>query len=123
NPFFPMALGTIAKHGTLDVPMPEGPDMFDYADENRARGDLGEIGFSNIEVQALPMVSRSDDVNFLVDGLKYSTVRTKITLDAQTPEVREAIFADLAQQTEALKTPEGDYALAFHATCVCGQKP
>ena len=123
NPFFSMALGTVAKHGTLDVPMPPGPDMFAYADEDTAHHDLGEIGYTGIEVHALPMLGHSDDPDFLVNALQYSTVRTKITLDAQTPEALEAIFADLKQQTEALKTPEGDYAMAFHATCVSGHKP
>lgn len=123
NPFFPMALGTIAKHGTLDVPMPTGPDMFDYADPERAQADLGEIGFQDVAVTALPLEARSEDVGFLVEALKYSTVRTKITLDAQTPEAREAVFADLLQQTEALKTPEGDYGLPFHVTCVGARKP
>ena len=123
NPFFSMALGAVAKLGTLDVPMPPGPDMFAYADENRARGDLKDVGFTDVEIHALPIVGRSNDPNFLVDALKYSSVRTKITLDAQTPDAREAIFADLKLQTESLKTPDGDYALPFHATCVSARKP
>ncbi len=123
NPFFSMALSTIAKHGTLDVPLPPAPDIFDYADENRARDDLTNIGFSDIKVRALPIKCRSDDPDFLVSALKFSTVRTKMTLDAQTPVAREAIFADLKQQTEALKSLDGDYALDFHATCISARKP
>jgi hypothetical protein len=118
-----MALSTIAKHGTLDLPLPPAPDIFDYADENRAHGDLTDIGFSDIEVRALPMECRSNDPDFLVNLLKFSTVRTKMTLDAQTPVAREAIFADLKQQTEALKSLDGDYALDFHATCISARKP
>ena len=123
NPFFSMALNTVAKHGTLDVPMPPGPEMFAYADEDLARRDLDEIGYVDVVGRPLPMLGRNDDPDFLVNALQYSTVRTKITLDAQTPEALEAIFDDLKQQTEALKTPEGDYAMAFHSTCVSGRKP
>ena len=118
-----MALSTVAKHGTLDVPMPPGPEMFAYADEDLVHRDLDEIGYVDVVVRPLRMLGRNDDPDFLVNALQYSTVRTKITLDAQTPEALEAIFDDLKQQTEALKTPEGDYAMAFHSTCVSGRKP
>jgi len=123
NPFFTMALGTIAKHGTLDVPIPAGPDMFYYADPGHAQSDLSEIGFKDITVDALPLEARSDDLGFLVDTLKYSAVRTKIILDAQTPEAKEAVFADLREQTEALKTAAGDYLIPLHMTVVAARKP
>jgi ubiquinone/menaquinone biosynthesis C-methylase UbiE len=123
NPFFNMAMSTIAKHGTLDVAMPPGPQMFGYADGSRAKRELTDIGFIDIKVNALPLIGRSDDPQFLVDSLKHSTVRTKMALDAQTPEALEAIFLDLRHQTNALKTPDGDYALDFHATAVSASTP
>ena len=100
NPFSNMAMSTIAKYGTLDVGMPPGPQMFDYADETRAHRELTDIGFIDIKVNAFPLIGRSDVSQFLVDSSKHSTVQTKMALATQTPEAFEAIFLDLRHQTQ-----------------------
>ncbi len=122
NPFFALAFGSIQKHGTLDVDVPQGPDIFAFADHEVARRTLEAAGFTAVEARDIDIACRFDDPEWLVDTIKYSTVRIKMVLDAHTEKARQAIYEELRAQTENLRVSEGGYLLPFSAVCVGARK-
>src|SRR5262245_60871608 len=52
---FAIVLRSIEQHGRLDVPLPEGPPFFRFADADECRRVLGKAGFTDTMVRELPM--------------------------------------------------------------------
>lgn len=90
-PFFGIVFGAVVEHGSLDVDIPDGPDMFRFAVESEAVETLSRLGFSEVTVTTIPLTARLDQPSDAIDLLLKSTVRTRSLVEAQTPEARAAI--------------------------------
>lgn len=92
NPFFAVALGSIAKAGDLSVPLPDGVDMFAWAELEACDELLSAAGFGTCQrVDASLSLTTSDGPGTMVDFLKNASVRSRALYQAQTAEAREAI--------------------------------
>jgi SAM-dependent methyltransferase len=103
---FAIVLDAIAAHGRTDVPMPEGPPFFRFADHDECRRVLGAGGFSDTAVRELPMRWRLPTPGALIDAFLEGGVRTRGLLRAQTPEALSAIRE--AARGEAARYAHGD---------------
>ena len=107
NPFFAIALGSIAAHGSLDVPLPEGVDMFSWADDAVCAELFASTGFGQHDRTEIPIVTVSDDGPAAVlDVLENASVRSRALFQAQTEEARAAIREGLAERLEPFR--DGD---------------
>jgi len=88
---FAIVLQAIEKHGRLDVPLPEGPPFFRFADPDECRRVLGAAGFTKVVVRELPMRWRLPGPDALLDAFLEGGVRTRGLLRAQTPDALAAI--------------------------------
>jgi len=98
---FAMVLDAIQAHGRMDVPLPEGPPFFRFADPAESRRTLIAAGFPHPEVRELPLRWRLPSADALVDAFWEGGVRTRGMLRAQTPAalmaIREATAAAAAR--------------------------
>src|SRR5262245_6421712 len=90
---FAIVLASIEAHGTLDVPLPEGPPFFRFADPAEGRRAMEAAGFTSVAVRELPMRWRLPSPDALLDAFLEGGVRTRGLLRAQTPEALAAIRA------------------------------
>lgn len=88
---FAIVLDSIAAHGRTDVPLPEGPPFFRFADHDECRRVLAATGFRDTAVRELPMRWRLLSPGALIDAFLEGGVRTRGLLRAQTPEALDAI--------------------------------
>jgi SAM-dependent methyltransferase len=88
---FTIVLDAIEAHGRMDVPLPEGPPFFRFADHDECRRVLAASGFGDAAVRELPMRWRLPAPEALLDAFLEGGVRTRGLLRAQAPGALEAI--------------------------------
>jgi SAM-dependent methyltransferase len=104
---FAIMLQAIEKHGRMDVPLPEGPPFFRFADPDECRRVLGAAGFTRVMVRELPMRWRLPGPDALMDSFLEGGVRTRGLLRAQTPEALAAIRATARREAARYGRDEG----------------
>jgi len=123
NPFFGVALGSIAKHGDLNVPLPDGVDMFAWADEQACSDLLSTAGFGPCDRTDLPLAITTDDgVGTVVGFLQNASVRSRALYSAQTGEAQEAIAGSIAEMLAPMES-DGTYTIPLAAFVVSAAKP
>ena len=111
SPAFAAVFGALARHGTLDVGLPRGPDFFRYADPAIAADDLTAAGFVDVSVTVVDQTWELPSAEEAVDALLEGTVRTAALLSGQPAgvlaEVRRAMQEQLAAYDEgdAVRVP------------------
>jgi SAM-dependent methyltransferase len=104
---FAIVLRAIQRHGRLDVPLPPGPPFFRFSDPDECRRVLTGLGFSAPEVVLVPQVWRHGSIDALFEVMRDGTVRTAGLLRAQTPEVLEAIRAEVRDAVRPYQRARG----------------
>ena len=119
---FRIVLGAIAKHGNLNVPLPEGPPFFRFSEPDECIRSLLTVGFQSPEVVKVPQVWRLPSIDSLFEFMKDSTVRTAGLLQAQKPEALEKIRD--AMRDESKQYQKGNAVeLPMPAILASGMKP
>jgi SAM-dependent methyltransferase len=97
---FSAVLGAIGTHGSLDVRLPVGPNMFLFRDPSVSEKALSATGFKDCVVTKVSQTWRPTSGEELLKSVKTGTVRTRGTLIRQRPEaviaIEEAILTALA---------------------------
>ncbi len=91
SPTFATVFGAIAEYGDLSVPLPEGPDFFQFANGDLTREMLEEAGFADIDQTVLDIAWRLEDAETLFRIFRDSTVRGAALIAAQSDDARAAI--------------------------------
>ena len=119
---FGIVLGAIAKHGNLNVPLPEGPPFFRFSEPGECIRSLLAAGFQSPEVVKVPQVWRLPSIDSLFEFMKDSTVRTAGLLRAQKPDALEKIRD--AMRDESKQYQKGNAVeLPMPAILASGMKP
>lgn len=97
---FGAVLGAIKTHGSLDVSLPVGPNMFLFSEPLVCENSLSVAGFRECVVTKVSQTWRPSSGEQLLKSVKTGTVRTRGTLIRQRPEavrdIDEAILTALA---------------------------
>ena len=109
---FAAVFGALARHGTVDVDLPRGPDdFFRYADPAIAAHDLAAAGFVDVSATVVDQTWELPTADDAFDALLKGTVRTAALLVRQPAgvlaEVRRAMQEQLAAYDEgdAVRVP------------------
>jgi len=112
---FGLLLGAIKAHGDLNVPLPHGPDIFQFGAPERLRDALEETGFRGVEAMTAPQVWRVSSPADMFAALIEGTVRTRALCLAQTESARAAIEGALAEGISRFPQVEDGYAVPMPA--------
>jgi SAM-dependent methyltransferase len=91
NPFMGLILGSVQKHGTLDLPLPPGPPLFRFGEPAECERTLREAGMEVVETTELAMNWDFESPDHVVPGVLASTARLAPMLALQTAEQRQRI--------------------------------
>jgi ubiquinone/menaquinone biosynthesis C-methylase UbiE len=108
--------------GKNDVPLPEGPPFFRFSDAAETRRTLEDVGFTDIQVQELPLTWRLTSADAVFEALSRGGVRTAAVLRAQTPEALATIRATVRRGVE-IYACEGGFAVPMPAVLASATKP
>ncbi|MBL4783602.1 MAG: methyltransferase domain-containing protein [Porticoccaceae bacterium] len=118
--FFELVLGAIARHGSMDVALPEAPPFFRFSEPTESQKTLEKAGFNEIDISELVLNWQPTSGQELLDTIYKSTVRTAMLLEAQDAENREKIHQEIIA---AVDTSEEPIALPWPALMAVASKP
>jgi SAM-dependent methyltransferase len=103
NPFFAVALGSIAQAGSLDVDLPAGVDMFAWADDEPCHELFDGAGFGPFTRDQVELTFVTDDgPGMMKQLLENASVRSRALYRAQTDEAKAAISAKISELLEPM---------------------
>ena len=107
NPFFGLVLGSVQKHGNMNVNLPAGPPLFRFGEATECETVLRATGFRSVSITELPMVWPFATPRDIVPKVIASTARIGSILAMQTPEQRENIENAIAEGARKYVTAQG----------------
>jgi len=120
---FGLLFGAIKAHGRLDIPIPHGPDFFQFSDAESLKAALEWSGLTNISVrmvnQTLSLRNPADFINTILVG----TVRAKALLAGQTPGALSAIKTTVENGMDHMFRDASGYSVPMAALVGGGTKP
>lgn len=122
NPFMGLVLGSVQKHGNMNVNLPASPPLFRFGDPPECEQVLAAAGFTSISVTEVPMVwpfAKPDDV---VPAVLASTARVGPLLERQVPEQRRNIESAITEGARKYATDRG-VEIPSAVVLAVGQKP
>jgi SAM-dependent methyltransferase len=123
NNGFGLMMGAIKAHGQLDVPLPHGPDFFQFGDHETLKGALAETGFVDVNATSVPLILSLDRATGFIDAVLNGTVRAKALLLAQDDAVLSTISTAVAQAVARLFRSEKGFRVPMPAVVGSGAKP
>jgi SAM-dependent methyltransferase len=120
-------LGLIYKavhdYANLNVPLPHGPNIFQFSTVGNMRNALSGIGFASVEATQFAQDWRLKSGRQLLDAVHEGTVRTRALLAAQTDDVISKIVAYFEQALAGMRTSDGSFNVPMPAIIGSGAKP
>lgn len=121
-PFFGIVFTAVVEHGTLDVALPEGPDMFRFAAEDEVLRILGAMGFVDVATIELPLTVELEEASEAMELVSSATVRTRALFEAQTPSAQRAIAQAVDDEVDAMRIG-GRLVVPMPAVLISASRP
>ena len=119
---FGLLFDAIRSHGQLDVPLPHGPDFFQFSDGPKMRAALAEMDLRDIETTRVDQAWEFDRPGDLFEAVMQGTVRLKALIKAQDGTALAAIRSYLDEEmVRRFRTTSG-YRVPMPAIIGSGSK-
>jgi len=120
-------LGLVYKavhdYANLNVPLPHGPNIFQFSSIEKMRGALSGVGFVEVEAIHFAQACQVRSGRQLLDAVHEGTVRTRALLAAQTHDVITKIITYFEQALAGMRTSDGSFDVPMPAIIGSGAKP
>jgi ubiquinone/menaquinone biosynthesis C-methylase UbiE len=114
--------GAIRAHADMNVPLPEGPDFFQFSAPGRLNEALAETGFREPRSAIVDQYWEFDGPEDMPRVLFEGMVRARGLVLAQSEVVRQTIVEAIAAGMESFRTAEGNYRVPMPAIVASGLK-
>lgn len=121
--FFALVGQAVQAHADMGVPLPVAPPQFRFGDEGECRSALLAAGFAEPAFKRLPLVWTGDAPQAVLEALHRGTVRITMLIDAQTPEIREAIDRAILHGSERYRQRAGNIVIKWPALLTTARRP
>ena len=112
--------GALKAHGDLDVPLPHGPDFFQFSDAQRMTDALKCIELRDISVQSVDQNWHFVEPLGIIQAVLEGAVRARALLLAQTDAAREAIENSVIEGMSKYSSDDGGYDVPMPAIVGAG---
>ena len=119
---FGLLYGAVREHGRVDVPLPHGPDFFQFSDPERLRAALSGAGLVDIETSVVVQAWTFEAAGDFLDAIMQGAVRARALLEAQDPRALSAIRAAVEQGTAGFAREGDGYHVPMPALVGSGAK-
>ncbi|WOS66100.1 class I SAM-dependent methyltransferase [Sinorhizobium fredii] len=119
---FGLLFDAIEKLGNLDVPLPHGPDFFQFSEPEKFKLALQDIGFTDVAIAGVDQVWEVGEPLGMITAILEGGVRARGLLLAQTEDVRSAISATVANGMMQFRSADGTYRIPMPALVGSGRK-
>lgn len=119
---FGLVYGSIRIHGDLSVPLPHGPDFFQFSDKTKFSDALRLSGFRETSIKTAKQFWDFCEPTELIRCITDSTVRARGLLSAQTEANRQNIVEAIITGIDKFRSDDGKYRVPMHALVGSGTK-
>jgi SAM-dependent methyltransferase len=119
---FGVVYGALKAHGDMSVPVPHGPDFFQFSALESMTAALQGAGLSEVAVTPVPQDWQMNNPLDLVEALLEGAVRARALLRGQTDTARQAIDAAITEGMGRFGSTDGGYNVAMPAIVGSGAK-
>jgi ubiquinone/menaquinone biosynthesis C-methylase UbiE len=123
NNGFGLVYAAIRAHGKLDVPVPHGPDYFQFSTKEKMRAALTEIGFTKVETTFFDQQWHVESATQVLEALRKGTVRAGAVLAGQSETAMIGIHHFFEQTLNGLRNPVEGFDVPLPALIGSGAKP
>lgn len=123
NNGFGMIYAAVRAHGSFDVPVPHGPDYFQFSTDAKMRAALTEVGFSKLETALFDQRWHVESVAQMLDAMRCGTVRARALLAAQSEVAAKGIRQFLNDALSGMSNAAGGFDVPLPAFIGSGAKP
>jgi len=120
---FGLLLGTVKAHGRVDVPLPHGPDFFQFGDPEDMKAALAQADFSDVAATTVTQTLLLKTATGLVNLVLQGGVRIRALLLAQDSAALSAINVAVAEGMDQLFRKGDRFQVPMPAILGSGVKP
>jgi SAM-dependent methyltransferase len=120
NNGFGVLFGALKTHGDMNVPLPHGPDIFQFSDVERMTDALTGIGLRDIRVQSVGQSWNFDEPLGMIRAVMEGAVRARALLLAQTDSARDAIERSVREHMSQFSSGDGTFEVPMPAIVGAG---
>ena len=117
-----MIYAAVRAHGTLDVPLPHGPDYFQFSTKDKMVAALREVGLSDVEATFVDQRWHVDSAAQMLEAMRTGTVRARALLGAQKESALGQIQQFLDDALSGMKRAGGGFDVPLPALIGSGTK-
>ncbi|MGB5706922.1 MAG: methyltransferase domain-containing protein [Arenicellales bacterium] len=117
-----LLFASIKKHGDLAVPLPDGPDSFQFSQKKKMVGALEETGFKEVTAKIIKQEWELNDARDLEAAIMKGGVRARGLLEAQNRSARIAIANAIELGLKQYFMSDGVYRVPMPAIIGAGTK-
>jgi len=119
---FGLLFGAIKKHGDLDVPLPHGPDFFQFSESETFAAALRATGLTDIAVETVEQTWELDEPSGMITAILEGAVRARGLLRTQTEDARNAISTAVINGMQQYRSSDGVYRVPMPALVGSGKR-
>lgn len=119
---FGILYGAVKQHGDLNVALPQGPDFFQFSNDDAMATALQGVGLGDVTAQPVAQTWALNGPMALIEAILEGTVRARGLLLAQTNTARAAIEAAVKAAMKQYETTAGQYEVPMPAVVGAGTK-
>ena len=119
---FGIVFGALKAHGSLDVPLPHGPNFFQFSEPEAFKAALKSTGFLSETVEPVEQFWDLEAPQGLMAAIMEGAVRARGILNLQSDEARKAINNAVSEGMEKFRSPEGPYVVPMPAWVGAGAR-
>lgn len=112
---FGLLFGAIRTHADMEVPIPHGPDFFQFSDSTKLSNALRNTGFHDPSVHIVEQFWKLDAATGLITSIMEGAVRSRGLIMAQTNKVKKSIYKEVEDGMERYRSPDGTYRVPMPA--------
>jgi SAM-dependent methyltransferase len=120
---FSLVYGAVRARGSMDVPLPHGPDFFQFGSPERMSAALAEAGFGDAAAYSFHQDWRVADADGYIDSILTGTVRARAVLAAQSGAAAAGVRAYIADYLTRFRSPIGELLVPMPAIIGSGARP
>ncbi len=119
---FGLIYAAIGACGRVDVPLPHGPDFFQFGSEAKMRAALNETGFSEVDAKLFALTWHVASADGILDDIRRGAVRARALLEAQEADALRKICAHLDASIAGMANDAGGFDVPLPAIIGSGVK-
>jgi SAM-dependent methyltransferase len=120
---FSLVYEAVRAKGEPNVPLPHGPDFFQFGTVAKMEATLIEAGFTDVCAESFDQSWQVRDANGYVAAILGGTVRARAVLAAQTGSALANVHAYIAQYLTRFAASDGTLIVPMPAVIGSGTRP